>query len=240
LVYLMPDRNEGHPNVEIWSLQQAASWIQSRTAAQPQAFPAIAAKSLEELHNALKAGQISGSGCVDGGERRTISAVEWHDYSLKLHYKTFGGAHFVGSLGTPVIDVLSIRSFPAAALKYHGYPSGIRIASSQSDGEAGYHRVITDVQLPCRQILQRWPADGDDPTEPELQSSTNSRRRQRTRPARERARQALDDIYPDGIPDQKSEPNGVLCGKVAQWLELKGLRPVSDETISRAAGRRNK
>ena len=106
-------------------VQQAASWIQSRTHAESQAFVEIVATNVEELHNALKTDEIIGTGCVDGGERRTISGEEWHDYSLKFHYAAFMAAHFTGSLGTPVIDVLSVRSFPAAAQKYHGYPSGI-------------------------------------------------------------------------------------------------------------------
>ncbi len=168
----MSGSNEEHSNTKMWSLKQAASWIEARTDAKPQLSSEIAATSIEELHNALKAGQITGSGCVDGGERRTISNEEWHDYSLKLRYATFTGADVVGSLGMLVIDVLSVRSFPAAALKYHGYPSGIRIPSSHSnDGEVGYHCVITDILLPRRQIMQRWSQGRDDhlTTEPTLQ-----------------------------------------------------------------------
>jgi hypothetical protein len=236
----MSNSNEGRSNTEVWSLQQAASWIQSRTHAKSQAFVEIMATNVEELHNALKTGEIIGSGCVDGGERRTISGEEWHDYSLKLH-AVFTGAHFIGSLGTRVIDVLSVRSFPAAALKYHGYPSGIQIPSPHSnEGEVGYHRVITDVMLPRRQIIQRWPQGRDDHliTEPALQPDIGHRRGDRKRPDRERAQSAINEVYSSGVPDQATEPNVRLCHKVGRWLKDKGLPGVSNDTILRAAGRR--
>ncbi|MGC1358941.1 MAG: hypothetical protein WA851_24695 [Xanthobacteraceae bacterium] len=237
----MSNSNEGRSNTELWSVQQAASWIQSRTHAKSQAFVEIVATNVEELHNALKTGEIIGTGCVDGGERRTISGEEWHDYSLKLHYAAFMAAHFTGSLGTPVIDVLSVRSFPAAALKYHGYPSGIRIPSAHSnESEVGYHRVITDVMLPRRQIIQRWPQGRDDHliTEPALQPDIGGRRRNRERPTRARAQRAINEIYSSGVPDPATEPNTLLCRKVGRWLKDKGLPDASDETILRAAGRR--
>jgi hypothetical protein len=223
------------------AIQQAASWIQTRTEEKPQASSGIVATSIEELQNALRAGEIIGSGCVDGSERRTISGEEWHDYSLKLHYAMFTGAHLIGSFRTLVLDVLSVRSFPAAALKYHGYPSRIRIPSPDSnDGEVGYHRAITDVLLPWRQIMQRWPQGCEDQpiTEPALQPDSAKRRRNRVRPDRARARKAINEIYSSGVPEQSTVPNKILCHKVRQWLNDKGLLEVSNETILRAAGRR--
>lgn len=237
----MSNSNEKRSNNEVWSLQRAASWIQSTTHAQPQPSFELTAKTIEELHNALRAGEIISSGCVDCGVRRTISGEEWHDYSLKPHYAVFTGAHFIGSKGTAVIDVLSVRSFPAAALKYHGYPSGNRIPSPHSnDGEVGYHRVITDVLLPWRQIMERWPQGREDHaiTAPALEPDGAKRRRDRIRPDRARAREAINEIYSGGVPEQATEPNKILCHKVRQRLNDKGLLEVSNETILRAAGRR--
>jgi hypothetical protein len=112
----------------------------------------------------LTAGMVTASGCVDGGERRDISPGEWNDYRLKLKHTVFAGHYFTGSAGTPIIAVLSIPSFPAAALKYHGYPSGVRVPSaSAQDGEPGYHRVITDVLLPREQIMRQWRSGGRAP-----------------------------------------------------------------------------
>ena len=103
----------------------------------------IAPATVRELHDTLKAGGITGSGCVDGGERRAISPAEWHDYRLRLEHMRSSRV----SSGVPVITVLSIRSFPAGSLKHHGYRSGVRIPSAQSSGgEPGYHRVIDDVR----------------------------------------------------------------------------------------------
>jgi hypothetical protein len=60
----------------------------------------------------------------------------------------------------------------------------------------------------------------------------------RSQHARDRARMALDEIYPRGIPDAATEPNLVLYKKVGDWLKGKRLPNVSDSTILRAAGRR--
>jgi hypothetical protein len=58
-----------------------------------------------------------------------------------------------------------------------------------------------------------------------------------TRPARDFAKIALNEIYPEGIPSQSEEPNAALCRKVGNWLKSK-QRKLSDATILRAAGRR--
>jgi hypothetical protein len=58
------------------------------------------------------------------------------------------------------------------------------------------------------------------------------------RPPRERALRALRDIYQNGIPDQATEPNVILCGRVAKKLKQDGLPDASNDTILRAAGRR--
>ncbi len=140
--------------VEPWSLAQAATWVETRVdpSDQPIHRP-IASAAVEELHEALKAGAITGSGCVDGVERRKISPAEWHDYRLTLKQVTFADHHYMGSPGVPVIAVSSIRSFPAGALKHHGYKSGVQIPSAQSPhGQPGYHRVIDDVLLRRKEI----------------------------------------------------------------------------------------
>ena len=160
---------------------------------------------MQELYRALNAGTVTASGCVDGGERREISPGEWNDYRLKLKHTAFAGHYFVGTAGTPIIAVLSVRSFPAAALKYHGYPSGVRIPSATAqDGEPGYHRVITDVLLPREQIAQRWPGIGSSPSPKDHSISLS---RTRTSPQRERASRVLREIYPEGVPNQAEVPN---------------------------------
>ena len=60
----------------------------------------------------------------------------------------------------------------------------------------------------------------------------------RSQPTRERAQRALNALYPDGLPDQATVPNTILCGRVGDWLRENGLLDVSDDTILRAAARR--
>jgi hypothetical protein len=228
----MSGTQKGHASPELWSLEQAAVWIKTPGGVTESGIHRrIALSSLQELYKALNAGTITASGCVDGGERRDISPGEWNDYRLKLKHTAFAGHYFTGTAGTPIITVLSIRSFPAAALKYHGYPSGVRLPSASArDGEPGYHRVITDVRLPRQQVVRQWPCAA--PT-----SEDRSTDRSRTRPARERARRALRAIYPEGVPSQAQVPNKSLCSLVCANLKDSALPKVSDDTILRAAGR---
>jgi hypothetical protein len=221
--------------VELWSLVQAAVWVEAR--ADPSdhlIYRGIAPSTVQELHESLKAGTITASGCVDGGERRAILPAEWNDYRLTLEHAAFVNHDYVGSPGMPVITVLSIRPFAAAALKYHGYRSGVRIPSAQSpDGEPGYHRVIDDVLLPREEVVQQWPAFGRAPLPDDLLAA-----RARSRPKFQGALRAIGEIYPNGVPDQATEPNSELCRRVSEKLKGAGLPPVSDDTILRAAGRR--
>ena len=148
--------------LEVWSLQQAALWIETRVSVPRRPIRRrIAPTAVQELHQALKAGTITASGCVDGAERRVISPAEWNDYRLSLRDTVFPGHHYTDSSGPPVIAVLSIRSFPAAVLKYHGYPSQVRVPSARSsDGEPAYHHVITDLLLRRREVMRGWSETG--------------------------------------------------------------------------------
>jgi hypothetical protein len=60
----------------------------------------------------------------------------------------------------------------------------------------------------------------------------------RSKPALERARGAITELYPDGVPGQAAEPNVILCRRVGEKLKQAGLPDVSNDTILRAAGRR--
>jgi hypothetical protein len=158
----MSGNQRGRVPAELWFLEQAIVWIETRTSVPKHQIPRqIAPTTMQELYQALKAGVITASGCVDGSERRDISHGEWNDYRLELKYTKFPNHYFTGSGGTPIIAVLSIRSFPAAALRYHGYPSGVWVPSaSTQDGDPGYHRVITDVLLLREEVIRQWPGIG--------------------------------------------------------------------------------
>jgi hypothetical protein len=64
------------------------------------------------------------------------------------------------------------------------------------------------------------------------------RSRGKSRPAIERAQRAIETLYPNGVPDQVTEPNATLCRRVSANLKESKLADVSDDTILRAAGRR--
>jgi hypothetical protein len=60
--------------------------------------------------------------------------------------------------------------------------------------------------------------------------------RRRSRPSFERAQRVIEELYPNGVPDQATESNKKLCKRVSD--KLKETEPVSTDTILRAAGRR--
>jgi hypothetical protein len=75
----------------------------------------------------------------------------------------------------------------------------------------------------------------DEPIDEQVPQQSSQRKH---RPTFERAKGIIEEIYPDGPPDQATEPNAVLCRRVSDKLKAAGLRSVSDDTILRAAGRR--
>jgi hypothetical protein len=64
------------------------------------------------------------------------------------------------------------------------------------------------------------------------------RSRGKSRPASERAQRAIKTLYPNGVPDQVTEPNKTLCWRVSKKLNESNLPKISNDTILRAAGRR--
>jgi hypothetical protein len=74
--------------------------------------------------------------------------------------------------------------------------------------------------------------------EPAQHASSEKGATSRSRPALERARGAIRELYPQGVPGQAAEPNVHLCRRVGEKLKKDGLPGVSDDTILRAAGRR--
>ncbi len=64
------------------------------------------------------------------------------------------------------------------------------------------------------------------------------RGRRRGSPGRDRARDAIKELYPNGVPGQAAVPNAILCRRVGEKLKQAKLPGVSADTILRAAGRR--
>jgi hypothetical protein len=60
----------------------------------------------------------------------------------------------------------------------------------------------------------------------------------RKQPLRERAQRALDELYPNGVPDQVSVSDAELFSAVNAHIKKLGQKVLSHDTILRAAGRR--
>ena len=73
---------------------------------------------------------------------------------------------------------------------------------------------------------------------PTEKTSSKTGSTSRSRPARERARQAIKELYPQDVPEPATLPNALLCRRVGEKLKERGLPQVSDDTILRVAGRR--
>jgi hypothetical protein len=66
----------------------------------------------------------------------------------------------------------------------------------------------------------------------------SQRGRRKSQPARESARAAINELYPNGVPGQAVKRNANLCREVGEKLKQAGQPGVSDDTILRAASRR--
>jgi len=62
----------------------------------------------------------------------------------------------------------------------------------------------------------------------------------RSRPTRDRAQQAILQLFPQGVPEPATLPNALLCRRVGEKLKELGLPQASDDTILRVAGRRRR
>jgi hypothetical protein len=97
-------------------------------------------------------------------------------------------------------------------------------------GSAGYQSVT-----PLAATMDTADARGDGEgnlSDPPHRAST------RKKTQREYVLSIIEQLYPNGVPDQSLERNVDLVKKVVEALKAKGQRAVSEDTILRAAGRR--
>ena len=110
---------------------------------------------------------------------------------------------------------------PHGSHRPHGYWNLEWIELSRTD--------VTNVFCPAKTVSQTvQPA------------SSRQNAKGRSKPALERAKRVIQQLYPHGVPEQAVEPNKVLCRHVSEELKKRGLAEVSPETILRAADRRRK
>src|SRR5262249_55401579 len=91
------------------------------------------------------------------------------------------------------------------------------------------------IELSSADVTTLIPVGHGDQTSPGSDPQKRpSRPHQKTQTGRERAHRAIKALYPDGVPDQATEPNGNLCQRIAAWLKEMRLPAVSNDTILRA------
>src|SRR5262245_21474784 len=73
---------------------------------------------------------------------------------------------------------------------------------------------------------------------PAARPTQPAERTPRKQPLRERAQSALDELYPNGVPDQVSVSDPELSSAVNALIKKRGQKELSHDTILRAAGRR--
>jgi hypothetical protein len=73
---------------------------------------------------------------------------------------------------------------------------------------------------------------------PAARPTQPAERTARKQPLRERAQSALDELYPNGVPDQVSVSDPELSSAVNALIKKRGQKELSHDTILRAAGRR--
>jgi hypothetical protein len=73
---------------------------------------------------------------------------------------------------------------------------------------------------------------------PAAQPTQPRERTPRKQPLRERARSALDELHPNGVPDQVSVSDAELVSAVNTLIKKRGQKGLARDTILRAAGRR--
>jgi len=100
--------------------------------------------------------------------------------------------------------------------------------------------IWTDLCFDRKQFVTAFvTGDGNEPPihTPAVQPTQPRERTPRKRLLRERARRALSERYPSGVPDRASVSDVELVFAVNVRIEKSGQNTVSRETILRAAGR---
>jgi 7-cyano-7-deazaguanine synthase in queuosine biosynthesis len=122
---------------------------------------------------------------------------------------------------------------PSSVLRMTVAPGGAPVLATIGKRDDAIKMWIDKAEVESASADQRA---GDQAAAQAHEPSQTARRK--SKPALERARGAIKELYPSGVPGQAVEPNPDLCRRVGEKLKQSGLRNVSDDTILRAAGRR--
>jgi hypothetical protein len=179
------------------------------------------------------------------------TAIELRDMGELAFFSMFGGETARACLGFPSMksDDVALR-----VLNLH-QRHGQAIWNVLKGAVESHSAELLNRNLPATSVLMMTVVPGVRPTISSGTKHTDSiealfddrqlatrpvarRPRGKSKPALERARSMINELYPAGIPRQVAEPNTLLCRRVGEKLKRAGLPGVSDDTILRAAGRR--
>jgi hypothetical protein len=200
-----------------WTLAEAASWVlmPDNQQAVPTAAGLLGA-CLVLIDHCRRTGAIYAVG------RRWLRAVPSGRYTAGVDPVTWLSPIFERGQPSDTFEHIPEEEWVGLELDE---TSDLQVCSLRASSSG--RRAWTEVLFSQADVKREFPS-----------STMGRRERKHTRPARTRAKKALDELYSGGIPSPAEVPNSLLCKKVGDWLKRKGLADISDATILRAAGRR--
>ena len=136
-----------------------------------------------------------------------------------------------------VLSINPLAGQPEADLKAVGYRREYGAATKGDGGPV----IWTGLCFERKQFVEAFVTGGGNgpPTHTPAARPTKPRERTpRAQPARERARRALHECYPNGVPDDVSVSDAELVSAVNAKIKKREQKGLSRDTILRAAGRR--
>jgi len=125
-------------------------------------------------------------------------------------------------------------------LRGRGFPDKVPVYNSSGE-HSHANAEISRLADSHRSLIESAPSDQRGGAYVPDRAPTHERAqrgRRKSQPARESARSAINELYPNGVPGQAVKRNANLCREVGEKLKQAGQPGVSDDTILRAADRR--
>ncbi len=172
-----------------------------------------------------------------GQPTELVSTCAWDIGDLRITHQRNIPILFVRRLHRDA----TLKALRKALLKRAGRSGGLILTSSRNplrQDVADRSFVVVPIAVAMTNNSQVFAIDRTLLLSAAGDRASKPPQRSRRRPALERAQGAINELYPNDIPDQATEPNAILSRKVGSWLKSNNMPEVSDATILRAAHRR--
>jgi hypothetical protein len=169
---------------------------------------------------------------IAGGEIEVIGRPSVSDPPINIEGHRFSGIaiHYPFDLSPPLSALLGSEPHIVCSLAID--EEWRRELNDKLFGSNTQKPIFTHLEVRKSNIASHW-SFGLISTQGKQQQKLTRRR-----PIRDRVEAALQEIYPEGIPDQGKEPNKLVMQKVYKHLGKSEVSQVSSATILRAAKRR--